>query len=315
MGAGVGAVAMDAGAEAEEGGSLTGEKKVPTKVAWGYAPENGPAAWGGMRDEWALCDAGTAQSPIALSYRSAVVSDVAKKPRVTTGKGSFKVKWKEVLPFAACKSLVLEPYVPPPPPLVGDAPPVDIYSPPPPAAVLSIPDVGEYRLRNVHFHADRSEHVLNGNAGVMEAHFVFDRLSRTVAPEDAPDELSEAADANIAVVGLMASSAEKSSPWFSSFMAAATAKAAEDIPQAGFLMDIDLTDVIPDFDSTDVYTYAGSLTTPPGTEGIRWIVIGEQAKASKADIAALVKIQQGPNSRPVQPLGSRKVARFPATTG
>jgi carbonic anhydrase len=52
--------------------------------------------------------------------------------------------------------------------------------------------------------------------------------------------------------------------------------------------------------------YEGSLTTPPGTEGVRWILMVEPVKLSTAQLEALEKIIKG-NNRPVQDLNGRIV--------
>jgi carbonic anhydrase len=56
--------------------------------------------------------------------------------------------------------------------------------------------------------------------------------------------------------------------------------------------------------SRNYYTYNGSLTTPPCTEGVRWLVLQEPVTMSKAQIDALESVM-GHNSRPVQPLNMR----------
>lgn len=56
----------------------------------------------------------------------------------------------------------------------------------------------------------------------------------------------------------------------------------------------------------EYYTYSGSLTTPPCSEGVRWLVLKEPVTATAAQIAAFAK--HHPNSaRPVQPLNGRAV--------
>ena len=54
------------------------------------------------------------------------------------------------------------------------------------------------------------------------------------------------------------------------------------------------------------YRYQGSLTTPPCSEGVTWIVFSEPHQLSKQQIDDFVAIVNG-NNRPVQPLGERKV--------
>jgi len=54
--------------------------------------------------------------------------------------------------------------------------------------------------------------------------------------------------------------------------------------------------------------YAGSLTTPPCTEGIRWYVLQSPIAISGEELGAFVTLPHMiPNNRPVQPLFGRKV--------
>jgi len=52
------------------------------------------------------------------------------------------------------------------------------------------------------------------------------------------------------------------------------------------------------------YTYSGSLTTPPCTEGVRWLVLNEPVELSAEQIVAFSKIFEL-DARPVQPLNDR----------
>ena len=54
------------------------------------------------------------------------------------------------------------------------------------------------------------------------------------------------------------------------------------------------------------FTYAGSLTTPPCTEGVRWLVLKSPTFVSAEEIARFAKLYPG-NARPVQPLNGREV--------
>lgn len=55
----------------------------------------------------------------------------------------------------------------------------------------------------------------------------------------------------------------------------------------------------------DYYRFNGSLTTPPCSEGVRWLVIKEVQQASKAQIKAFADLMAEPNNRPIQPIGAR----------
>ena len=56
------------------------------------------------------------------------------------------------------------------------------------------------------------------------------------------------------------------------------------------------------------FTYAGSLTTPPCTEGITWYVLKTPVEMSETQIAAYTKLAHlGHTNRPIQSLGGRVV--------
>ena len=57
-------------------------------------------------------------------------------------------------------------------------------------------------------------------------------------------------------------------------------------------------------ESRGFYTYPGSLTTPPCSEIVRWLVMAEVQELSKTQIEAFAAIVSH-NARPVQPLGER----------
>lgn len=55
------------------------------------------------------------------------------------------------------------------------------------------------------------------------------------------------------------------------------------------------------------YRYSGSLTTPPCTEGVRWIVMKSPRQASSEQLKAIADAIGKPNHRPVQALNGRTV--------
>jgi carbonic anhydrase len=54
------------------------------------------------------------------------------------------------------------------------------------------------------------------------------------------------------------------------------------------------------------YTYGGSLTTPPCTEGVRWFVLKSPVTISKSELATFARLYPA-NARPLQALNSRPV--------
>jgi carbonic anhydrase len=67
---------------------------------------------------------------------------------------------------------------------------------------------------------------------------------------------------------------------------------------------IDPTGLLPA--NRNYFTYNGSLTTPPCTEGVRWLVLRTPSPLSKAEIATFAKLYPN-NARPVQKLNGREV--------
>jgi carbonic anhydrase len=59
--------------------------------------------------------------------------------------------------------------------------------------------------------------------------------------------------------------------------------------------------------SRDYYRFDGSLTTPPCSEGVTWLVMKAPVTASQEQIAHFARVMGHPNNRPVQPLNGRVV--------
>jgi carbonic anhydrase len=57
----------------------------------------------------------------------------------------------------------------------------------------------------------------------------------------------------------------------------------------------------------EYYRYSGSLTTPPCSEGVIWVVMKSTMTASASQIEAFKKVMRHDNNRPVQPLNGRIV--------
>lgn len=56
------------------------------------------------------------------------------------------------------------------------------------------------------------------------------------------------------------------------------------------------------------YSFTGSLTTPPCTEGVQWFVLQTASTLSKSALETLAKLYPN-NARPVQPLNGRVVKK------
>ena len=67
-----------------------------------------------------------------------------------------------------------------------------------------------------------------------------------------------------------------------------------------------LTSLLPD--SLGHYAYDGSLTTPPCSEGVRWLLLQTPIELSTGQIEDLRSVHSG-NNRPTRPLNNRKISQ------
>jgi carbonic anhydrase len=61
--------------------------------------------------------------------------------------------------------------------------------------------------------------------------------------------------------------------------------------------------------SHDYYRYNGSLTTPPCSEGVRWIVMKAPMTVSREQISAFTSTLGFANNRPIQAVNARSVLK------
>jgi len=153
-----------------------------------------------------------------------------------------------------------------------------------PGSFLRIPDRGRnFELKQFHFHSP-SEHTVGGQSFAMEMHFVH------------IDE-----NGALAVVGVLVDEGEEhpilKQLW--SFM-------PENVGETNMQpIGIEETNLLPP--TRDYFSYGGSLTTPPCSEGVKWIVLKTPIEASAEQIAIFQK-RVGPNTnRPVQPHNARLI--------
>ena len=69
-------------------------------------------------------------------------------------------------------------------------------------------------------------------------------------------------------------------------------------------VNIDMNQLLPKL--RGYYTYVGSLTTPPCTEGVRWIVLRTPVQVSRTQISTFGRLYEM-NARPIQPAHSRLI--------
>src|SRR6516225_2975962 len=150
-----------------------------------------------------------------------------------------------------------------------------------PGSTLTVGDK-TYTLKQFHFHHPSEEHI-NGHGYDMVAHLVH------------ADE-----QGHLAVVAVLlkkgSSNALIETLWKN--LPSDKEKALE-IPG----VTVNVKDLLPAHYA--YYTFAGSLTTPPCSEGVTWYVLKEQTALSNEQIADFAKIYPL-NARPIQPTNGRE---------
>lgn len=142
-----------------------------------------------------------------------------------------------------------------------------------------------FELKQFHFHTPSENHIA-GKSYPMEAHFVH------------ADKAG-----NLAVIAVMFDEGKANTE---------LAKAWSGIPmhsgdQHALTTAVNPAALLPD--NRDYYRFTGSLTTPPCSEGVTWLVMKDSLPVSGEQVAQFAKALPESNNRPVQPINARMVVR------
>jgi carbonic anhydrase len=140
---------------------------------------------------------------------------------------------------------------------------------------LRLGDV-DYKLLQFHYHHP-SEHLIDGKAAPLEVHLVHQNAA-----------------GNLAVVGVLFHEG------------AANPALATKLASIGKDATVDPRELLPA--DLGYFAYNGSLTTPPCSEGVKWLVLARPMTASAEQLAALQK-QVEPNARAPQKVNERLIER------
>lgn len=138
----------------------------------------------------------------------------------------------------------------------------------------------EYELLQFHFHAP-SEHLVDGMHYPMEVHFVH----------------KHAKSGSLAVVGVFLTPGEPNGTF-----AGLSATFPKDPGGEGTVPIFSPTELLPA--GLHYWTYEGSLTTPPCSEIVTWMVASDALHVDASDIKRFTSIYSG-NARPALPLNRR----------
>lgn len=231
-----------------------------TTHKWSYFDVLGPIHWGGLQENYKLCDEGTEQSPINVTNAHVATT---KKPTV---KYHYPVKTGMTIGHKGHEPLVE----------IADKD----FS-------LTL-DHEIYYLTEIHFHSP-GEHYINGMSYPMEIHYVHKN-----------------ANGKLAVVGIFLRLGAKNA-----FLDTILENGPEKKGEKKYYPDLKLDVNIPLSIEKDFYYYQGSLTTPPCTEGVKWIIAIPTGTLSEDQLREYHGIYGYYNARPIQPLHSRKITLVP----
>ncbi|MEL6908695.1 MAG: carbonic anhydrase family protein [Cyanobacteria bacterium J06555_3] len=147
-------------------------------------------------------------------------------------------------------------------------------------------DKQQYELLQFHFHQP-SEHLVGGKAADMEAHFVH----------------KNQATGDLVVLAVLMSAGEANKAlekiWRRIPNSDSRAERVSDLT-------INALQLLPE-NSRRYYRYQGSLTTPPCSEIVTWLVLKQPVEISRSQIASFLTVV-GNNARPVQALNQRTLS-------
>ncbi len=149
--------------------------------------------------------------------------------------------------------------------------------------VLSVGEE-QFQLLQYHFHSP-SEHTVEGKHYPMEMHLVH-----------------KSADGKLAVVGVFIEEGGHNAA-FDPIWASLPGTKGTEYHFENVMVDVNA--MLPT--TLTSYRYEGSLTTPPCSEGVKWIIMTNPIQLSGQQIGQFQAIIKG-NNRPVQPLNGRSVA-------
>lgn len=177
------------------------------------------------------------------------------------------------------------------------------------------PRIKTYRVSNLHFHWGESEHAIDGQREALESHIVTYDTSFESIEEALGSRNSDA----VLVLGTL----YKTSTLPTLHNSLTMMKIASDVDEvvvaeAEHTSDIPLrlSGVIPNLlSATRFYTYAGSLTTPPCTQAVTFVIFREVIRINQSWLDSFLAVQDetgsplGNNARDLQARNRRRIFR------
>jgi carbonic anhydrase len=140
-----------------------------------------------------------------------------------------------------------------------------------------------FELKQFHFHTPSENHI-NGKSFPMEAHLVH------------ADK-----EGNLAVIAVVFETTQVNET-IAAMWRQMPEKAGERYQLSS---KVNASSLLPS--NRDYYRFNGSLTTPPCTEGVWWLMMKKPVSVSKDQVDSFTHVIHHPNNRPVQPTNARPV--------
>ena len=154
-------------------------------------------------------------------------------------------------------------------------------------------DGARYAFKQFHFHTP-SEHLIDGITYPMEMHMVH--TLENDSSGNAPEYL---------VLGVLFKIG-KNNAFIDEFLQDVPAKAETEVEYESHLVDVN--DLLEKGKKHPYYIYRGSLTTPPYTESVQWLLMEDIEEAAPGQIERINAIE-GNNARHLQALFGREVEK------
>lgn len=248
-----------------------------TSYSYDLSAEDGPTHWGSLSSTYGNCSSGHNQSPIDVVISSAQHYSTFHRRAPGVRPRSSKFSYANGTSNFA---------------LNCDTP-----------SQCGFTDLEgtRYHLINVHFHAP-SEHTINGKHFPLEAHMVH-----------------QSASGALVVVGTLFRDRSQSDDLDGILHTSRDRRAASEfhsvldhISHGDEEFEIHTPSII---GNAGYCTYQGSLTTPPCSEGVTWLLALQDQPVDISDVEYYQRLSastQFHNNRPVHPLNAREVTCYPS---
>lgn len=241
------------------------------KVKWGYTGNDGPSHWAKLSPHFSLCQKGKEQSPVNILKETAV------------SKNALKIHYLSapmvILDDGETNLMIGHEQT-----IINDGHTIQLNFPKKSLHEFITFQGKKYRLIQFHLHVP-AENQIAGKSFPFEIHFVH-----------------QGENGILAVIAVLASTG-KANAYIDKIIKHMPRKPGKEKVIKGER--INPLNFLPT--EHDYYHFPGSLTTPPCSEGVQWLVMKNTITISADQIKKLKTVIKKENARPLQHLNGRKI--------